>query len=77
MALWQLFLDFAITRRNGKWFRGLMMAGKLLLWLLYFLLLGSLGVSRLLWGGLSALGLYTVMVILFLLFRLRKGEESK
>lgn len=75
MALWQFLLDLAMARRPGKLFRGLMLAGKLVLWVLFFVLLARGGdAARMLSGGLPALGGYTLCTILWMAHHVKKEK---
>lgn len=75
MAAAQFLLSFLMVRLHGTPAKILLLLGKLLLWVLFFVLLVNIGVSALLFGGIAAMTAYTLLAALWMLRHIKKEKE--
>lgn len=76
MAAAQFLLSTLMVRLHGTPAKILLLLGKLLLWVLFFVLLVRVGVSALLFGGIAAMTAYTALAIFWMLRHIKKEKEN-
>lgn len=76
MAAAQFLLSALMIRLQGTPAKILLLMGKLLLWVLFFVLLVRLGISALLFGGIAAMAAYTALAVFWMLRHIKKEKED-
>lgn len=77
MAVAQFLLSILMVRLHGIPAKLLLLAGKLLLWGLFFVLLVRISATALLFGGIAALTGYTLLAVFWMLRHMRDNQKEK
>ena len=75
VAAVQYLLAGLMAKGHGMPSKILLLMGKLLLWVLFFVLLARVSVPALLFGGIAAMTAYTLLAVLRMVKQVKKEKE--